>query len=64
MSTDMILANWDNAIVDLNRNKGMFKATDVRLRNCSLHYSEHIHEYYIKHRDTAYGIFDIKNIRI
>ena len=58
-----ILAYWDTAIVDLNRNKGMFKFKNVRLRNCSLHFSETIGEYYVKYREVTFGAFDIYNLR-
>lgn len=63
INISQLLSNWDKGVVDLNRNKGMFKANNVRLRNCSLHYNEHCNEYYIKHKDTTYGQHDIYNLR-
>ena len=59
-----LLSNWDTAIVDLNRNKGMFKANNVRLRNCSLHYNKASNEYYVRHGSVTYGVHDIYNIRL
>lgn len=58
-----ILTKWDTAIVDLNRNNGMFKFDNVRLRNCSLHFSETTGEYYVKYRDVIFSKFDIYNCR-
>jgi hypothetical protein len=58
-----ILEKWDTAIVDLNRNGGMFKFDNVRLRNCSLHFSETTGEYYVRYRDVTFGGFDIYNCR-
>ncbi len=64
MKVEKLLANWDNAIVDLNRGNGLFVASDVRLRNCSLHYSEACDEYYVRYGEVTYGAFDIYNMRI
>ena len=58
-----LLSNWDVAIVDLNRNGGMFKANNVRLRNCSLHYNDDCDEYYVKYSNVTYGMHDIYNRR-
>ena len=58
-----LLPKWDILIVDLNRNKGTFKFHDVRLRNCSLHYSQSFDEYYIRYKDITFGLFDIYNIK-
>ena len=58
-----ILEKWDTAIVDLNRNNGMFKFDNVRLRNCSLHFSETTAEYYVRYRDVTFGGFDVYNCR-
>ena len=58
-----ILEKWDTAIVDLNRNGGMFKFNNVRLRNCSLHFSETTGEYYVKYKDVTFGGFDVYNCR-
>jgi len=58
-----LLSNWDTAIVDLNRNGGMFKANNVRLRNCSLHYNDACNEYYVKYGSVTYGMHDIYNRR-
>jgi len=58
-----ILTKWDTAIVDLNRNNGMFKFDNVRLRNCSLHFSETTGEYYVRYRDVIFSTFDIYNCR-
>ncbi len=58
-----LIQNWDTAIVDLYRNKGIFVAYDVRLRNCSLHYNYAYNEYYVKYRDVTFGIHDIYNRR-
>jgi hypothetical protein len=58
-----LLANWDTAIVDLYRNGGMFAAYDVRLRNCSLHFSHFNNEYYVEYRDVTFGLHDIYNRR-
>ena len=58
-----ILTKWDTAIVDLNRNNGMFKFDNVRLRNCSLHFSEKTGEYYVRYRDVIFSKFDIYNCR-
>lgn len=58
-----ILQKWDTAIVDLNRNNGMFKFDNVRLRNCSLHFSETIGEYYVRYSDVTFGEFDVYNCR-
>jgi len=58
-----ILEKWDTAIVDLNRNDGMFKFNNVRLRNCSLHFSETTGEYYVRYRDVTFGGFDVYNCR-
>ena len=58
-----LLSNWDTAIVDLNRNKGLFKANNVRLRNCSLHYNKACNEYYLRYGGVTYGVRDIYNIR-
>jgi hypothetical protein len=58
-----ILEKWDTAIVDLNRNGGMFKFDNVRLRNCSLHFSETTGEYYVRYRDVTFGGFDVYNCR-
>ena len=59
-----LLANWDCAIVDLNRNKGMFKGSDVRLRDCSLHYNNGTCCYFVSYRGVTYGIHDIYNFRL
>lgn len=56
-----ILDKWDTAIVDLNRNGGLFRFDNIRLRNCSLHFSEATDEYYIRYRDVTFGVFDIYN---
>lgn len=58
-----LLANWDTAIVDLYRNGGMFTAYDVRLRYCSLHYSQFNDEYYVQYRNVTFGMHDIYNRR-
>jgi hypothetical protein len=58
-----ILEKWDSAIVDLNRNNGLFKFGNVRLRNCSLNYSESIDEYYLRYRDVTFRLLDVYNIR-
>ncbi len=58
-----LLKDWGNAIVNLNRNNGMFKFDNVRLRHCSLHYSETVNEYYIKYKDVTFGLFDICEYR-
>lgn len=58
-----ILEKWDTAIVDLNRNDGMFKFDNVRLRNCSLHFSETTGEYYVRYREVTFGGFDVYNCR-
>jgi len=54
-----LLEKWDSATVDLNRNGGMFKFDNVRLRNCSLHFSETTGEYYVRYRDVTFGLFDV-----
>jgi|TARA_R110000851_G_scaffold56073_2_gene131182 hypothetical protein len=58
-----LLSNWDAAIVDLNRNGGMFKSSNVRLRNCSLHYNDVFGEYYVKYGSVTYRMHDIYNMR-
>ena len=58
-----LLSNWQTAYVDLNRNNGMFKLDNVRLRNCSLHFNESSNEYYIKYSNVTFGLFDIYNMR-
>ena len=58
-----ILEKWDTAIVDLNRNDGMFEFDNVMLRKCSLHFSETIGEYYVRYRDVTFCGFDIYNCR-
>jgi len=63
VTSSELLSNWDTAIVDLNRNGGMFIANNVRLRNCSLHYNDACNEYYIKFGSVTYGMHDIYNRR-
>ena len=60
---EVILPKWDVSFVDLNRNNGMFKAVNVRLRNCSLHYNEAVNEYYLRYGDVTYGMHDVYNFR-
>jgi hypothetical protein len=57
-----LLKNWNSAIVDLNRNNGMFLVKNVRLRNCSLHYNQTCDEYYINYKNITFGINDIYNM--
>jgi hypothetical protein len=58
-----LLADWDTAIVDLNRDNNLFVARNVRLRDCSLHYSNALSAYYIKYKDVTFAMFDIYNKR-
>ena len=58
-----LLAKWDTAIVDLYRNGGMFVSYDVRIRNCSLHFSHFNNEYYVEYRNVTFGMHDIYNRR-
>jgi hypothetical protein len=58
-----LLEKWDSATVDLNRNGGMFKFDNVRVRNCSLHFSETTGDYYVRYRDVTFGLFDVYNCR-
>lgn len=62
-NSEELLLNWDMSVVDLYRNNGLFSAKDVRLRNCSLHYNNTTHEYYVRYKDVTFAIFDIYNIR-
>ena len=54
-----LLSNWDIAIVDLNKNRGIFIANNVRLRNCSLHYNDARSEYYLSFGNVNYSMDDI-----
>ena len=54
-----LLSNWDTAVVDLNKNKGIFIANNVRLRNCSLHYNDARSEYYLRFGSVNYSMDDI-----
>jgi hypothetical protein len=59
-----LLSKWDIGVVDLNRNDGMFAASNVRVRNCSLNYSDACREYYVEYKSVTYGLHDIFNLRI
>ena len=59
-----LLSKWDVGVVDLNRNDGMFAASNVRVRNCSLNYNDVFREYYVTHNSVTYGLHDIFNLRI
>lgn len=58
-----LLEKWDSAFIDLNRSNGLFRFDNVRLRNCSLHFTESFNEYFIRYKDVTFGLHDIFNIR-
>ena len=58
-----VLEKLDTMVVNLNRNNGMFKFDNVRLRNCSLHFSELTGEYYVRYKDVTFGWYDVYNCR-
>lgn len=59
IGTPHILVVWDTAVADLDRNNGMFRFEGVRLRDCSLHFSDAV-GYYVRYRDVTFGIHDVK----
>lgn len=62
MSINKLLLIWDTAIVDLQKSK--FKANNVRLRNCSLHYNNTVNKYYIMYNNVTYDLNNIKYTEI
>lgn len=56
-----LLNHWDNGFVNLKRKDGKFKSFNVRLRNCSLHYSNATEEYFVEHRGgVTYSLDEIE----
>lgn len=58
-----LLVIWDTGYVNLNRNNGLFKFDNVRLRNCQLNYSEMSNSYFLHYSDVTFGLFDIEIIK-
>lgn len=58
-----LLEHWDKAYIDLSRNRGKFKHTNVRLRECSLNFNSTTDEYYLRYVDHTFGLCGILDIR-
>src|SRR5574343_40638 len=58
IGTPHILVIWDTAVVDLDRNNGLFRFESVRLRDCSLHFSDAV-GYYVRYKDVTFSIQEV-----